>query len=224
MQTHLYIFSGLGADESIFQKIDFNFSAYHFTFVQWIVPEKNETIESYAKRLVKEQVYLEKPILIGLSFGGMIALEVAKQIDTKKVIIIASAKNKYEIPFYFRLIGKIRLHRLVPAWLLKKPNWFLYWLFGVTNRFDRQLLKQTLINTEPKFLKWAIDKIVRWQNRQVVQNVTHIHGTSDRILPLYFVNCDIKIENGGHLMILNKAEELMNILIKEIEMPSEMTT
>jgi pimeloyl-ACP methyl ester carboxylesterase len=208
MQEKLYIFSGLGADESVFQRLDF--SGFSITFIKWLVPH-NETIEEYAKRLL-EQITSPKPILIGLSFGGMMAVEVAKQIDTKKVILIASAKTKEEIPIYFRLAGHFGLHRLLPTAFLKSANFVTNWFFGANSIFDKQLLKQILFNTEPVFLKWAIDKIVKWENKTETQNCIHIHGTSDRILPECFVNCNIKIKNGGHLTTLNKSEELNEIL------------
>ncbi|WMJ74339.1 hypothetical protein RCC89_14360 [Cytophagaceae bacterium ABcell3] len=44
----LYLFSGLGADKRAFQQLDL--SAYDTTFIEWVPPEKNETIEAYAKK------------------------------------------------------------------------------------------------------------------------------------------------------------------------------
>ena len=99
---HIYLFSGLGADERVFQKLDF--SNLQTTFIEWIEPLKNEGVENYVKRIIP-QIKHPNPILIGLSFGGLIAIEVAKEITTEKVILIASAKNNKEIPFYFRLLG-----------------------------------------------------------------------------------------------------------------------
>jgi pimeloyl-ACP methyl ester carboxylesterase len=209
LTKELYIFSGLGADESVFHRLDF--SGFSTTFIKWIVPQKTEIIEHYATRLL-DQITTTKPILIGLSFGGLIAVEVAKQIETEKVILIASAKTKKEIPFYYRFAGQLRLHKLLPTRLLKRSNFVTNWFFGTSSTFDKQLLKQILLVTDPTFLKWAIDKIVRWTNQTQTQNIFHIHGTSDRILPLCFVNCNQSINNGGHLMTLNKSEELNTIL------------
>lgn len=50
-----------------------------------------------------------------------------------------------------------------------------------------------------------------------IKNIFHIHGTNDRILPLKFSNCNAKIQNGGHLMVLNKADELNEILQQQLE-------
>jgi len=213
LTKELYIFSGLGADERAFQRLDF--SDFTTTFIKWIVPLDNETIENYATRLL-DQITTTKPTLIGLSFGGLIAVEVAKQIDTEKVILIASAKTKKEIPFYYRLAGQLGLHTLLPSRLLKSSNFITNWFFGTSSTFDKQILKQILIDTDPTFLKWAIDKVAKWSNITQTKNIFHIHGTSDKILPLTFVNCNLKIINGGHLMTLNKAEQLSKILQLQI--------
>ncbi len=213
MTKELYVFSGLGADERVFQRLDF--SGFSTTFIKWVVPQENETIEHYSTRLL-DQITTTKPTLIGLSFGGLIAVEVAKQIDTEKVILIASVKTKSEIPFYYRFAGHLRIHRLLPTRLLKKSNLMTNWFFGTSSTFDKKLLKQILNDTDTTFLKWAIDKVARWTNQTQTKNIFHIHGTSDRILPFKYIDCNSIIKNGGHLMTINKAEELNNVLRREL--------
>jgi pimeloyl-ACP methyl ester carboxylesterase len=207
----LYIFSGLGTDERVFQRLDL--SGFRTTFIKWIVPQDTETIEHYTTRLL-DQITTMKPILIGLSFGGLIA--VAKQLDTEKVILISSAKTIKEIPFYYRFAAQLGLHKLLPTGLLRNSNFITNWFFGTSSTLDRQLLKQILIDTDPTFLKWAIDKAAKWTNQMQTKNIFHIHGTSDRILPLSFVNCSVTIKNGGHLMTFNKADELSYILRQQL--------
>lgn len=209
MTKELYIFSGLGADERVFQRLDF--SGFSTTFIKWIVPQEKETIEHYVNRLI-EQITTTKPTLIGLSFGGLIAVEVAKIIETEKVILIASTKTRNEVPLYYRFAGQLGLHKLLPTGLLKDSNFITDWFFGTSSTFDKKLLKQILIDTDPIFLKWAIDKVVRWTNQTPTKNIFQIHGTSDRIFPISFVKSKVKIKNGGHLMILNKADELNKII------------
>jgi pimeloyl-ACP methyl ester carboxylesterase len=213
MTKEVYIFSGLGVDERVFQRIDF--SGFSTNYIKWIVPGTNETIESYASKLIS-QITTPKPTLIGLSFGGIMAIEVAKQIDTEKLVLISSSKTRQELPWYYRLSGQIGLHKLLPIAILKNSNFITNWLFGVKSNFDKQLLKQILIDTDPIFLTWAIDQIVRWTNQAQIENTFHIHGTSDKILPLRFVECDVSIKNGGHLMILNRSEELTNLIREQL--------
>ena len=133
MTKQLYIFSGLGADERVFQRLDF--SDFKTTYIKWIAPYDKETIEHYTTRLL-DQITTTNPTLIGLSFGGLIAVEVAKQIDTEKVILIASAKTKNEIPFYYRFAGQLGLHKLLPTRLLKSSNFVTNWFFGTSSTFD----------------------------------------------------------------------------------------
>jgi pimeloyl-ACP methyl ester carboxylesterase len=192
-----------------------NFSPYNATFIDWITPAKTDSLESYARKLIP-QIKHEKPIVIGLSFGGIMATEMAKIIAVEKIILIASAKTKTEIPYYFRLAGKLKLHRLLPVKLMKMPNFFSFWFFGTENKNDKKILREILKDTDENFLQWAIDKIVHWENKTEHQNLVHIHGDADRILPLKFVNCDIKIKNGGHFMTLNKSEALMEIVKSEL--------
>lgn len=203
----IYVLSGLGADERVFKSIDF--SERNVTFVKWISPAQDESIDSYAKRLLS-QIGSARPTLIGLSFGGMMAIEICKQIDVSKVILISSAKTKSEIPFYFRWFGLLGLHKIIPALILTKSNWLVRWLFGVEDEIEKVTLEEILSETDPLFSKWAIGKIVIWENDYIPKNITHIHGTTDKLLPM--TNCDFEIKGGGHLMILNKAQEISKLL------------
>ncbi len=206
----IYIFSGLGVDKRVFDNIDF--SGLNISFVDWIDPLKNETFERYAFRISKD--FEKDSILIGLSFGGMLAVEVSKIIPVKKVIVIASAKNKNELPKWFLIAGKLKLNRIVPTYLLKTTNFITNWLFGVTTSTEKLLLKNIIKDTDSNFLKWAINQIVNWNNLSVPQNCIHIHGTNDRILPAKFLKADYQIKNGSHFMTVNKAKEIERIIKK----------
>lgn len=214
LTKNIYIFSGLGADERVFKKL--NFSGFSITFIRWIIPQNLETIENYAKRLLG-QIPTSRPTLIGLSFGGLIAVEVAKQIETEKVILISSAKIKSEIPFYYRWAGQLRIHKLFPTKFLKKYNFLSSYFFGATSSSDKQILKAILNDTDPTFLIWAVDKVVCWKNTTPIKNTTHIHGTADKILPFRFISCDYKITNGGHFMTLNKPNELTKAIKQALQ-------
>ena len=205
----IYIFSGLGADERVFQDLDF--SPYDPVFIQWSQTTAKQTIEQYAAELAK-QIEIDKPVLIGLSFGGIMAIELAKIIDTEKLILIASAKTRIEIPSYFRLAGHLNLHKLFPSRFLKHPGFIGNWFFSVQTKNEKKMLANILHDTDPKFLKWAINQIVKWKNKTIPQNTYHIHGTADRILPYRFVHADFKITNGGHFMTVNKSVEINKLL------------
>ena len=110
----------------------------------------------------------------------------------------------------------VKLHYLLPAKLLKMPNFFSFWFFGVEQMEDKRILRAVLKDTDERFLKWAINAIVTWNNCNAIQNVVHIHGSADRILPIKYVKANIVVENGGHFMTLNKAKEVSEILREEL--------
>lgn len=203
----IYAFSGLGADERVFKHLEFG--NHPIQFIKWAKP-KGTSIEEYAKELLS-QIHDPKPILVGLSFGGMVVIEVARLITTEKVILISSAKNRYEIPAYYRITGSIGIHQLMPMTLAKKPNRITNWLFGDLNEEHRILLAEILKDTDPLFLKWAVNSILNWKNKNYPENIVHIHGTSDRILPIRLIKNAIPISGGGHLMTLTHSEEINQI-------------
>jgi pimeloyl-ACP methyl ester carboxylesterase len=212
----IYIFSGLGADERVFYKINFeNYNAIH---IKWITPLHEESIENYALRLT-QQITISNPILAGLSFGGMMAVEVAKHIATEKIILISSSKNKTEIPFYYKLAGKIKLHKIIRARFLVKANKITNKIFSVRSSEDKKIISSMIGASDVDFLNWAIDKIVHLKNEVVHKNLVHIHGTADRILPFRFVKADLIIKGGTHLMIMNRAAEVQLLMLQAIQAP-----
>src|SRR5437764_2674 len=107
---HIYCISGLGADERVFSKM--KFEGYKVHFIQWLIPEKNETIEHYAKKMI-QQIHHENPIMIGLSFGGIMCIEISRQIKTELIILISSVKSSDEIPLWMKLSGKLKLNKII---------------------------------------------------------------------------------------------------------------
>lgn len=199
----VYLIPGLGADQRVFQYL--GFSEYSFNHVSWIDPFAKESIEHYAGRLTA-QLTSPDPVLIGVSFGGMMAIEIAKQIKTDKVILISSARTQRDIPLHFKWLGRLKIQNLIPASWWKRPNRVLFYFFGTRTREEKKLLSQIVRDTDPKFLKWAIDKIVCWKNEDVPANSILIQGSADRLFPKS--DADITISGGGHFMIVSRAKEI----------------
>lgn len=212
---NIYCVSGLGADDRVFQKL--KFEGYQPVHIQWLDPEKGESLADYAKRL-SEQIKSDCPILIGLSFGGIIAVEIAKQITTEKVILISSTKNQQEVPFYFKIFRWLPIHCLLPARLIL---WFgqllAAWFFSLETIAERKLFRAILLDTDAKFMKWAIHQVVTWKNELIPDNTYHIHGDRDRIFPCRFVCEDFLVELGGHFMIMNQAEQISQLIQKIVD-------
>jgi pimeloyl-ACP methyl ester carboxylesterase len=206
IQRDVYFISGLGADWRVFQRLTLD--GYRPIHIRWERPLRGESIEQYARRLLR-QITSEQPILVGLSFGGLMAVEMAKLCHPIQVVVISSATTTTQIPAYFRVFRWLPLQLVVPfKQLLWAVYWLLNWLFGLDTPEDCSLFKQVLVDTDPDFLKWAINRVVGWRNCVVPNNLVHIHGGRDRIFPQGHQAADIVVPNGGHLMVLNRAEEI----------------
>lgn len=209
----IYFISGLGADERVFRLL--RFEGYHPVHIRWLRPERGESLHHYARRLTA-QIQAERPIVIGLSFGAIVATEIANHIDVDKVILISGVKHQSEIPFYFKFFRWFPLHRFFPfKTLLWAGYWLLNWLFGLETVAERQLLKAILQDTDAWFLKWALHQVVIWRNDTVRDNFYHIHGSNDRIFPIRWIEPDFVVDRGGHLMVVSQAVPI-SMLIEKI--------
>ena len=202
---HIYCISGLGADERVFSK--FQFPQHEIHFIKWVTPEKNESIESYAKRLIT-QIHHDDPILIGLSFGGIMCIEMARHIKTELIIIISSIKSNAEMPLWMRLSGKLKLNRLFPMRSFKLIEPLEDYNLGVKTKEEKQMVHDYRRNIDTKYSNWAINAILNWKNKTAPGNLYHIHGDMDRIFSIKKIKPNYTIHNGGHLMILNKSDEV----------------
>ena len=209
----IYFISGIGADERAFRLI--SLPGYEIRNVSWLEPLQNESLQTYSMRL-SSQIKTENPIIIGLSFGGIIAQEIAHQIKAKKVIIISSLKGRKELPLLYKIAGILRLNRIIPSFLFKRSTFITNIFFGARGKNDKMLLKNILSSTDTKFLQWAIENALHW-NPENTPDIIHIHGSKDKIIPIRYVKADYGINGGGHLMVLNKARELSALLMQVLK-------
>lgn len=207
--SKLYVFSGLGVDQRVFSRI--NFLNRNVVFVPWIPPLPNESLAAYAKR-ISMPFKDENPILIGVSFGGMICTEIAKIIPVKKVLLISSIQHPNQLPLVYKIAGKLKLDQLVPAFIFQHVTFLNYFFFGISSSQDKKLLKEIMKDTDPNFLKWAIGSILRWNTSNISVPVVSIHGANDLVLPIIKFVPNIKIQNGGHFMIVTHSEEVQKAL------------
>ncbi len=214
----LYFLPGLGADKRIFSFLKLNSDTQEH--IPYILPESSrESIQSYASRLIKNYIKHPNPILIGVSMGGVLALEIAEQIEVPLVILISSIKHPDEKPTLFRLSEKTGFYRLVPPGLIKNIPWFIQPIFGKMNSQIYTSFVDMIRSTDNRIIRWGVHTIVNWQFEKSRTKVLHIHGTADRLMPARFISDAKWIENGSHVMVGTKARpisKMVNEAIQEI--------
>jgi pimeloyl-ACP methyl ester carboxylesterase len=210
--VRVYFISGLGADERAFYKIKLP-RGYQAVFLDWIKPLTGESFPDYAKRFTQSIKQDEEFVLIGLSFGGMLASEIAKITSPRKLIIISSLSSYKELPWYFKLAGKLGIHRIISPSLYKQAT-IMNRFMGTGNKEMKSIVYSYVNNIDPAFIRWSLNAIVHWSHTERLADLVHIHGSNDHLLPFRYVKADYMIKNGGHLMVMNKAEEVNSILQK----------
>ncbi len=211
----IYFISGLGADERAFQKLSLS-TEWTIKHLKWLDIAPTETLESYALKFSKLIDTSKEFVLVGLSFGGIVATELNKIIQPKVTVLISSITTKGELLVIYKLIGILRINKLVPQSMLNRVFPFTDWYFGTKETEERVLLRQIIRDTPPHFLKWAINEILHWKNTKRPSNIFHIHGTKDRIFPINNLKVDLKIKDGGHFMVYTKADEISKALIERL--------
>jgi hypothetical protein len=160
---NLDFISGLGADERIFGKLKLpdQFTIHH---IYWLPVSENESIENYCMRL-SDQINRTSPFtLVGVSFGGIIAIELSKKLAPVQTVIISSFCNKEEVPKFYLLLGRLKLYKMLPVQFLLKPNNMIFRLFGANKQVEKELLKNIMLETDPGFFQWAVDQLFSWDN------------------------------------------------------------
>ena len=197
----LYGIGGLGADHRVFKYLSINSQLLP---IKWIEPIGNEDISSYAKRLSNQIDQNHKFGILGVSFGGMVAIELSKFVSPSFIILISSASKSSDLPRIRTIFSKLNVLRFLPNFILKPPMFILNFMFGAKNK---SLLKEIIDDSNPVFLKWALDQVLQWNSNEEIQNVHLMHGSADKLIPLAN-DSSFVIDNGGHFMIVDRASEI----------------
>lgn len=207
---NVYFISGLGADRRVFRHIVLP-EGHKAIFLDWIMPKPKETLYHYSVRMA-EDIDASKPFaLIGLSMGGMVASEISCILSPSKTILISSSPVAGHLPPYFAYAAKLNLHKIVPVSAVKFSAASKR-LFSAETNEDKQLIKQLIKESDPAFIKWAMDAILNWKGQAMPTNLVHIHGTKDEVLPIRYVKPTHVIKGAGHMLVMANATRVNEII------------
>ena len=215
----IYLIPGLGFDNRIFDK--FLFEDIDFEYVNWIEPERNESITKYAQR-ISERINenLGKIILIGHSLGGILSQEISTLKNIDRIILISSIKSREELPFHFKIINPLNLHRLFTKNLVTKTIKFWGKRHEYESWEEQQLVKDMINNQSNFYLQWALKQLSIWKSPKIPSStkIFHIHGDSDKTFPIRLItNPHEIVKNAGHFMVFKHSSTLNKMVIEELK-------
>jgi pimeloyl-ACP methyl ester carboxylesterase len=225
----LILLPGLGSDYRLLEPQREEFS--QLVVPPWIPPLRGESLPHYAARMAETvrpgdcpdfrgrtpqewdcpPVAPGSPLVLGgVSFGGMLALEMARHLKPDAVVLIASCRSPRGLRPIYRA-GR-RLLPLVPvqAWGVAKL------LSGPVVRLRihvpparRKLAVAMFKQSDSRFMHWTLHAILNWQPTPLTGiPVFHIHGGRDPLIPARRVTADEIIPDGGHLINVTHGDEV----------------
>jgi alpha/beta superfamily hydrolase len=199
----VYFMPGLAASSSIFERIVLPEAVFEMVLLEWEIPLDNESLPEYAKRIAQKITH-PNPVLIGVSFGGILVQEMAKFITAKKVIIISSVKTNLEFPRRMKVAKTTKAYKLIPTNLLANVESLSKFSFGEKINQRLKLYEKFLRVRDKRYLDWAVEQVILWSRTVVDESVIHIHGDADDVFPIKYIQNCIVVKGGTHVMILNK--------------------
>ncbi|WP_111709515.1 alpha/beta hydrolase [Lutibacter citreus] len=214
---NLYFVPGLAASSKIFEYLQFPENEFKVNYIEWLIPlSDNEKIEDYSKRMAN-LVLKENPVLIGVSFGGIMVQEMSKHLNAKKIILISSVKCRSELPKRLKLLKRTWLYKLFPSKSIKNMEQFSSYIFGDFAKKRVELYKEYLSVRDEKYLNWSIYNVLHWKQKNVLDNIFHIHGSEDHVFPIKHIKNCHTINKGTHIMILNKAKTISKLIVEVLK-------
>ena len=209
----LILLPGLGGDSRLFstQRVAFP----DLIVPDWIEPERNEPLADYAARFAS-QIDPGVPCFFGgVSFGGVVALEVASRLSNYECYLIGSVRSPLQVPRRLRALHSMTDLIFIPKWIGSAA---LYsagrWMHPLRRGALRQLHEADL-----RFLRWAAKAILNWTPSEGVERVrvAQIHGERDPIFPIKNVTAEKVVAGAGHLVSITHSIQVNQFLRERID-------
>lgn len=199
----VYLMPGLAASSAIFERIELPVATFEIVLLEWEIPLYNETLPDYAKR-ISAKITHPNPVLIGVSFGGILVQEIAAFVQARKVIIISSVKSNLEFPRRMKIAKTTKAYKLIPMSLILNLENLAKFSFGGKINQRIKLYEKYLSVRDINYLEWAVEKVILWDRTVIDESVIHLHGDNDDVFPIKYIQKCIVVKGGTHIMILSK--------------------
>lgn len=209
----IYAIPGLGTTGKLFTNI--KVTGTELIALTWPDTSIDDTMQSYARKFLS-QIDISAPFcLLGVSFGGMLCVELSTVLNAEKVFLISSCKTRKELPWYLRLFKYIPLHKVISDKIHRYIAYQAKWILGFGRAFVPEYLEMVK-SMKKYYFEHSFTMIANWERKEFSRKVIHIHGTGDKVLLYKNIKADYTISNGSHAMIVFNSEEINRILEKEI--------
>ncbi|MGC1632246.1 MAG: alpha/beta hydrolase [Gelidibacter sp.] len=199
----VYLMPGMAAKPTIFDRIKLPEDQFKIYWLEWMIPEVNESLEHYAKRMI-EKIEHKNPVLLGVSFGGILVQEMSKFMEVSKLIVVSSVKSRHELPKRMKIAKFIKAYKFAPTQLLSNLDVLKKYAFNETLSKRIDLYKTYLAVNDKRYLDWAIKEMLLWDQEEPNKDAIYIHGDKDAIFSHSCQGNCIVVKGGTHIMVVTK--------------------
>ncbi len=228
-QPAIVLFPGMGADARMFDALRTEFPQIVTPPWPHINDRPTPTLIAFAARVAEQMktsglvtpgVANPNLVLGGASFGGMVALEVAKLVRPRAVVLMGSCRHPSAIPR--RLAWLEWLCRPIPAPLLDHLKFLARTGdhgLGPMEPHHSLLLSQMMDDTPMRFVAWCARAIFGWPGcPDPGVPVIHIHGRLDGMILASRVQPDVWIDGAGHVPSMTHPREVCGAIRQACEL------
>jgi pimeloyl-ACP methyl ester carboxylesterase len=214
MATRILLLTGMTPDPRIFDRLAPLLPTA--SLVPWVAPLPEESIPDYAQRLADSIVVRDDIIVCGVSFGGIIAQELALHLNAKACVLISSVRSTGQLPPWFRIFRPLAIHRVEPILSAIGTAADFY---PTSIRTDATARLSKLAGAAGAWHRWATTSVLRWDPSPELAKlrIVQIHGDRDTTFPIRYVDPDVVIANGGHELPITHASDIAEMLTKLAE-------
>ena len=211
MTTRIILLPGMTPNDMIFDRLRPLLSEAHI--VSWIPPNSRESLQSYAIRLAGSLPQHDPCIVCGVSFGGIVAQEVAHHLPARACVLISSIRHPRELPPWFRLLQGIP--RSAAELSLAGAGRFADLVPGKTRTASTTRLRK-LCGASGAWYRWATSAVLGWHPTAHEESIPilQIHGDRDETFPLRFLRPDRVVRGGGHVLPLSHPGEVADFIVE----------
>ncbi|HBE70123.1 MAG TPA: hypothetical protein DDW52_18400 [Planctomycetaceae bacterium] len=177
--------------------------------IEYPEPVHGDSLCDYAARIAAN--VSQDSIVVGVSFGGMLAIEISHVINPAGCVVISSIAHSSEFPNWmkaFRVIGgRATTHLMNSAGHLS--NWV-----PQTCRSNTTAQMTRLAGEKGRWHRWAIRAVLDWKPPSISTRMLRMHGDADQTFPIRNISADIVIRDGRHALPVSHPSEVAKAIIQ----------
>lgn len=204
----IYLLPGMTADYPVYSRL--MPLLRNASIVNFIDPKPYESLTAYAERLAAR--FPSQCYIAGVSFGGILALEISRIVHPAGCILISSISSPNELPPWlrvWRVLGGRNCSRILNV-LADSAVWV-----PESIRTGSTIRATKLSGAAGAWHRWATAAVLDWnpEAKPIASPLLHIHGDADKTFPIRYTTPDVVVPNGRHDLPISHPIDTANAIL-----------